>query len=202
MERLTARGFGAGLSRPLWEARRAARAFVRRRGVFWPALLACLALAGAGLVAGRDQAVRAALLAASAPAAAPVATAVAPDASDPGQAGARSRLRAFDAHLLPHADIPFALQDLLELGAAEGLSMQRGSYRPQADGAGGFLRYRMTLPVRGPAPAIQRFMKAALQRHRNLALDGVQFKRERVGATEIEARIDWVLLARLPGAPQ
>lgn len=199
MERLAAGGFEAGLRRPGWEARRLARAALRRSGLFWPGLLVCTAAAAAGLAVGRGQAAQAGLLAARPLAAAPVAASSPVDA---GQAGARSRLRAFEAHLLPHGDIPFALQDLLELGAAEGLSMQKGSYRAQPDSAGQFLRYRMSLPVQGSAQAIQRFMKAALRKQKNLALDGVQFKRTRIGSPDIEARIDWVLLVALPGAPR
>jgi hypothetical protein len=193
MERLTA----GTMLRPGWELRRMARAFVRRAGLFWPVLLACLALAAAGLALGRSQTARAAVLAAS-PAA--VRPAPVPDEDKSGQAGARSRLRAFEAHLLPHDDIPYAVQDLLELGAAEGLTMQRGSYRPQPDAAGQFLRYRMSPPVQGSAQAVQRFMNNALRKQNNLALDGVQFKRARIGSADVEARIDWVLLATLPGA--
>jgi hypothetical protein len=60
------------------------------------------------------------------------------------------------------------------------------------------LRYRMTLPVKGDAQAIHQFMAAALKAHKTLALDAVQFKRERIESGEIEARIQWVLLTRLP----
>lgn len=78
--------------------------------------------------------------------------------------------------------------------------MQRGSYRPQVDVAGGFLRYRMTLPVKGSGPAIQRFMQTALRKQKTLALDSVQFKRARIGSSDIEARIEWLMLTRLPAA--
>jgi hypothetical protein len=199
MERLVAGGFEARLRRPGWEARRVVRAALRRTGLFWPGLLLCAAAAAAGLAVGHGQAEQAGMLAARPLAAVPVA---APAAADAGQAGARKRLHAFDAQLLPHGDIPFALQDLLELGAAEGLSMQRGSYRAQPDIAGQFLRYRMSLPVQGSAQAIQRFIKSALRKQKNLALDGVQFKRTRIGSPDIEARIDWVLLVTMPGAAQ
>jgi len=200
MERLApGAALDARLRRPAWEALRALRAMARRTGLFWPGVAACLALGAAGLAVGHDQATQARLLEAR-----PITAASAAQAADEqeAQGGPRTRLRAFDAHLLAHADIPFAVQELLDLGAAEGLSMRRGSYRPQTDAAGQFLRYRMSLPVQGSAQAIQRFMKAALRKQNNLALDGVQFKRAAIGSGDIEARIDWVLLVALPGAAQ
>lgn len=203
MERLMTGGADVRLLRPLWQARRAVRMLARRTGVFWPGLLVCAVLTGAGLATGHDQAERAAMLAARpAPAMVTVAHTPAPDTAAAGQAGARARLRAFETHLLAHDAIPFAVQDLLDLGAAEGLSLQRGSYKPQADGAGQFLRYRITLPVQGSAQAVQRFMQVALRTQKNLALDGVQFKRARIGSPDIEARIDWVLLVALPRGAQ
>lgn len=193
-----------------WSVRRAARGWSRRHGLWGWAMLAAAACAlGAGALLRGEQ-LRAGALAqqlaaqrsaqSAAAALAPLAPAAAPAASASGMAGARARLRAFDQHLLPHEDLPVAVQALLDLGSAEGLSVLRGSYRLQADSAGGFVRYRMSLPVQGAAPAVQRFMLAALRQQPNLALDSVQFKRARIGATEIEARIQWVLLARLPAA--
>lgn len=185
-----------------WELRRATRTFGDRFGVFGWAMLGAAVCLVAGAALARHHAAQrglletrlAARLADNAATAKPLVALVAP-----GDGGwARARLKAFDAHLLPHGAIPFVVQDLLDLGEAEGLSMQRGSYRPQVDTAGGFLRYRMTLPVKGAGPAIQRFMKAALRKEKNLALDSVQFKRARIGATDIEARIQWVMLTTLP----
>lgn len=122
---------------------------------------------------------------------------------------ARARLQAFDRHLVPHEEIAVALQDLIALAESTGLVLARGAYRPQPDPQGGYLRYRMTLPVIGPADAIHRFVMTALGRQRSLSLESVQFKRERSDSAHIEARIQWALLARLPassmqaaGAPQ
>ncbi len=111
---------------------------------------------------------------------------------------AHARLNDFENYLLPHEDIPFLVQDLLRLAEDEGLSIQRGEYRPQIDAEGGFLRYRMSLPIKGAASAIHRFMQAALRTQKNLALESVHFKRERIESTDIEARIEWVVLVRLP----
>lgn len=110
----------------------------------------------------------------------------------------RARLKAFDDYLLPHQDIPAVVQEVLRLAEKEGVSIQRGEYRPQVENAGGFLRYHMTLPVNGPARAIHQFMQAVLLSQKNIALENVQFKRERIDSPEIEVRIQWVLFAHLP----
>jgi hypothetical protein len=111
---------------------------------------------------------------------------------------ARARLRAFDDHLPEHDAIPVALQDLIALAEANGLTLARGNYRPQLEAQGGYLRYRMTLPVIGQADAVQRFMMAALRDQHTLSLESVQFKRERSDTSVVEARIQWALLTRMP----
>lgn len=110
----------------------------------------------------------------------------------------RARLKAFDDFLLPHQDIPAVVQEVLGLAEKEGVSIQHGEYRPQVESAGGFLRYHMTLPVKGTALAINQFMQAVLLSQKNMALENVQFKRERIDSPEIEVRIQWALFAHLP----
>ena len=91
------------------------------------------------------------------------------------------------------------LKCLLRLAAAEELDMQRGEYQPQIDRAGGFMRYRMNLPLKGESLDIYRFMAIALRDHPALALESVRFVRSTVDSAEVEARIQWVLLTQLPG---
>ena len=112
--------------------------------------------------------------------------------------GSRQRVKLFDQQLLPHADIPTALQDLFNLAEDEQLVIARGDYRPQLDTQGGFLRYRMSLPVKGEARAVLRFLHKALRTQKALALESVQFKREHAGASEVEARLQLALLVQLP----
>jgi hypothetical protein len=190
-----------------WELQRAVRGVSRRFGV--GAWLTLALLLAAVLAAGlqRHWQTQASLLQArlteragaqrhgAALSALPL---VAPGPGAGPSAQGRARLQAFERHLLAHEDIPVVVQDLLSLAQDQGLVLQRGEYRPQIDRAGGFLRYRMSLPVKGPALAIQGFMQAALRAHPALALETIQFKRERIESTEIEARIQWVLLTRLP----
>lgn len=112
----------------------------------------------------------------------------------------RTRLEAFEKYLLPHEDIPTAVQELLRLAEIENLSISQAEYRVQPDMAGGFLRYRMTFPVKGEAPSIRRFIQSALRAQPTLALESIRFKRESIELSEIEAQIQWAVLTRLPSS--
>jgi len=194
MERLSL--VGAMLA---WELRRIVRAFMRHGGRLGivPVLAAVLGIAAAvvcrqqGVAAQQAQAQLAERLArrAAEPAAAPVV---------PGERDGRARLKAFDDYLLPHDDIPTVVQDLLNEAEDLRLVLARGDYRAQPDLQGGFMRYRMSLPVKGDAPTVLKLMQSALQSHKTLALESVQFKRARIESTDVEVRLQWVLLTRLP----
>lgn len=183
----------------LWGVRRLGRRAQAQLGAPGLVTLAALALVGASV--WMDQRARAeirqlsertALLRANA-AQAPVVPVL---ASDTG----RQRLLAFEQTLPPHEDIPQVLGDLLTLAEQQGLLAQRGDYRAQPDVQGGFLRYRMTLPVSGEPAAIRRFVQKALSTQKSLALESVQFKRESTGDGRMEARIQWSLLTHLKGS--
>ena len=188
------------LERGLWEGRRACRRLLRRFGGAGLAFAFGLAAVipawlqwryAADQLAKTRQTVR--LAAEREPQAERAETA---NGADIG----RLRLRQFENHLLPHDNIPDTLQDLFRLADTENLTLQRGEYKVEPDEPGGFVRYRMILPVKGDAQAIYRFIQSALEAHKALALDSVQFRRERIESKDVEARIQWVLLTRLPAA--
>jgi hypothetical protein len=183
--------------RAVWELRRSARAFMRRFG-------AAGVVAGAGALVAlcaaawehvqlkqlQDLQVRSVLQQSQGSA----LVVNAPRDDD------RTRLAAFDAYLLAHEDIPTVLQDLLQTAEAQGLLLARGDYRAQPDDVGRFVRYRMTMPVKGNIAAVRRFMQLGLQQHKSLALESVQISRERIESSEVQARIQWSVLVRLPAS--
>ena len=181
-------------TRVAWEVRRMARRVTHRLGLPWfMALLGAASLSAALWLresqhARWEQVSRSVAPWLSVPQARPAT--VEPDA--------RARLRAFDDHLPEHDEIPAALQDLIALAQTNGLTLARGNYRPQLEAQGVYLRYRMTLPVMGQSDAVQRFMMAALREQPTLSLESVQFKRERIDTSVVEARIQWALLTRMP----
>ncbi|HHV47998.1 MAG TPA: hypothetical protein GXX56_03405 [Rhodocyclaceae bacterium] len=183
----------------VWAVGRYRRAFTRRFGVIgWVTLLlaALGALMGAAVQwqAGEMDVLKSRLAERTA------RHEVTPARSGEGAEGARARLSAFKSHLLPHEDIPIAVQTLLRLAEEEGLSISNAEYRPQPDVAGGFLRYRMTFPVAGEATAIRRFVQRSLLAEKTLALESIRFKREYIESSEIEAQIQWAVFTRLPYA--
>jgi len=103
--------------------------------------------------------------------------------------------------LTPHDDIPQVIARLFELAATQQITLARGEYRMQMDEAGGFLRYRISLPVKGQAAAIQGFIEQGLLNHRSLAFESVQFKRDKIESANVEARIQWTLFAQPKAAP-
>jgi Tfp pilus assembly protein PilO len=113
---------------------------------------------------------------------------------------AKQRLQDFEQMLIAHDKIPQALGDLLQLAEDEGLLVRRADYRPDEDGVGHFMRYRIQMPIKGTTEAIQRFLRAALQAQRNLILESVQLKRETSESNELDANVQWVLLTQLPPA--
>jgi len=122
-----------------------------------------------------------------------------PDADLPS---GRSRMQRFELQLLAHDELPSLVQDLLNLAEDMNVSAARGEYRPQVDARGGFLRYRISLRASGKAQEVHRFIETALRGHRALGLESVQFQRQRIDSEELEARIQWVVLARLPDSSE
>lgn len=110
-----------------------------------------------------------------------------------------SNLQKFEQVLPAHEDIPEVLERLFELGVEERLVLSRGEYRAQGDEVGQFVRYRMTMPIKGNAAAVQRFLERALAGNRSLVFESVQFKRDRIQAEQVEAIVQWTLVTGLPG---
>lgn len=196
MARLSAGGVGNIGARASWEMRRLACGFMRRYGPAGWVVLACL-ITGALALAAEQRELRV-LTDTTAQLVVEQRRVPHQRLSEPIEDDGRARLRQFEAQLLAHEDIPHVVRDLMILADEAGLSIVRGEYRPQADVQGGFLRYRMTLPVRGEAQAVYGYIQAALNGQRMLALESVQFKRESIDAPDVEARIQWVVLTRLP----
>lgn len=112
-----------------------------------------------------------------------------------------SNLQKFEQVLPAHEDIPEVLERLFELAVEERLLLSRGEYRAQSDEVGQFVRYRMTMPIKGNAPAAQRFLERALAGNRSLVFESVQFKRDRIQAEQVEAIVQWTLVTGSPGLP-
>lgn len=110
------------------------------------------------------------------------------------------RLDAFYTALPAADEIPATISRLIGLAEEQHLLLLSAEYRATPDEPGRYLRYRIVLPVSGDAGAVQAFMLTALREHRALALESVTFKRERIEAKNVEARIQFALITRPPAA--
>ncbi|MCL2876051.1 MAG: hypothetical protein FWF12_07135 [Betaproteobacteria bacterium] len=120
---------------------------------------------------------------------------------DPSSTDGRALLRMFEENLLSHEDIPVLVQGLLQIAEEEGVLIRRGDYRIEADAAGGFMRYRMDLPVQGTASAIDSFIQRSLTDWKALALSNARFMRSEIGSGTIESRLQWVAMIHMPKTP-
>jgi len=175
-----------------WQCRRAARRWYRSLGVdgvaiFIGLLLVCGLVAGVAYIGERQAAVSDTTL--------PTAEAA---PSTPPATMEVSNLEKFERTLPAHDDIPKLLERLFELADEEKLVLSRGEYRTQNDDIGQFMRYRMSLPVRGNAVAVQRFIERALVNNRSLVFESVQFRRDRIQTELLEAQVQWTLITGLP----
>lgn len=114
------------------------------------------------------------------------------------QSNLASDLVNFQRYLPEYEDVPQVLNDLIVLAGKNNLTLFRGEYQIQVDQRGNFLRNQMTLPVRGEAQAVERFILEALAQNKTLALEAVQFKREGGAVRDVEVKLQWVLLTLQP----
>lgn len=85
------------------------------------------------------------------------------------------------------------LDKLYAAAAAQQLVLEQGEYRLSSDKTGRLARYQVTLPVKGSYLQIRQFVDQALIDVPVAALDDINFKREAIGATQLEARIKFTL---------
>lgn len=114
----------------------------------------------------------------------------------PAAPTAAGGVAAFYAYLPAHDMIPDQLKELVRVAQQSGIALNKAEYKPEMDSKAGFLRYRITLPVKSDYASVQGFIIGALQALPTLTLDSVAFKREQIESGDIEARIQFVLLVR------
>jgi len=76
---------------------------------------------------------------------------------------------------------------------AQNLVLAQGEYRMTPDRTGKLARYRISLPVKGSYVQIRRFVAQTLTDVPVAALDDISFKRETIGAAQLEAHIKLTL---------
>jgi hypothetical protein len=90
-------------------------------------------------------------------------------------------------------DLPLWLEKIFASAQIRKIEIDRGEYKVSSDKEGGFVRFQMTFPVKGEYPRIRKYLSSLMSDIPTLSLQQVQFKREKVGDTMVEANIRMVL---------
>ncbi len=106
-----------------------------------------------------------------------------------GRHGTDEQLAEYYRFFPPVRSAPQWLEKLVALAESRGLSLDQGEYHFAPDKEGRLVRFQMTLPVRGEYPQIRRFLAALPDEIPVVALERVQFERQSISDTEVEARI-------------
>lgn len=85
------------------------------------------------------------------------------------------------------------LKKLYAAAASQKLVLEQGEYRVTPSKNGKLVRYQITLPVKGSYLQIRQFIAQALTDVPVAALEDITFKREAIGAAEVETRIKLTL---------
>lgn len=105
--------------------------------------------------------------------------------------------------LLKVAEIPALLTSILKQASLQKITLNQGHYtftkvanRAEEKSTLAVSRYEMQLPIKGNYTKMRDFLSAVLHAHPMLAVSKLQFKRENVFLSEIEAELVFVIFVR------
>ena len=114
----------------------------------------------------------------------------------PAQSLLEERFAAFTQTLGEKRALGTMIGTVFEMAEKHGLVLAQAEYKLEYDKAGGFHVYQMRLPVRGTYLRLRGFVDATLARVPCAALEDVDFKREGIAATEVEARLRFLFFLK------
>lgn len=119
--------------------------------------------------------------------------------ADGGSAKPQSRaeqLKTFYGAFPTEITAADALQSIYDAANQNGLTLTHGEYSMAADDGMPLARYNIALPVVGSYEQIRGFIAAALAAVPALALDHVDFQRQKIGDPQIEAKLRMTLFLK------
>jgi len=81
------------------------------------------------------------------------------------------------------------LEKVFSLAQSEGISLDQGEYKVTRDKVGRLVRFQMTLPVRSGYPQIRKYLSSLRAEIPIIAMEHLQFERQKVNDPEVEAKI-------------
>lgn len=99
------------------------------------------------------------------------------------------KLAAFYGFFPRPATLPDLLEKIFAVAKGQGLQLDLAEYRVSGDNAGGLTQFQLTLPMRGSYPQIRKFVAGAMAEVPALSLDSIQFDRQKVGDSMVDAKV-------------
>lgn len=85
------------------------------------------------------------------------------------------------------------LRKIYQSANKESLSLTQGEYKFTREKAGHLGSYQIILPVKGDYIQVRKFIAKVMNALPTAALDGVSFKRETIGSSELETKIQFTI---------
>jgi Pilus assembly protein, PilO len=103
------------------------------------------------------------------------------------------KLNAFYGFLPPSNHIADLLEKIYGAAESQKLKLEQGEYRAVRSSVSRLTDYQVILPIKGTYPQVRKFVATALAEVPNLSLDSIQFERQKVGDSTVDAKVKLVL---------
>jgi hypothetical protein len=103
------------------------------------------------------------------------------------------QLEAFYSHFPKEVDAPKWLGKLALAAESNGLKLTAGEYKVTNDKSGQLIRYKIAFPVKGKYFQIRKFLSALSVEIPYIALENVQFERNKIIESDVQANVNLVL---------
>lgn len=110
-----------------------------------------------------------------------------------GDASPAGQLKAFYGFLPSQPAAPEWIDKIYAAASKQQVSLLRGEYSLVLDPDTSIARYRILLPVKGSYSQIRGFISGALDTVPSLALDDVNFERQKISDGQVDARVRMTL---------
>jgi Tfp pilus assembly protein PilO len=103
------------------------------------------------------------------------------------------QLEAFYKQFPSARGLPDALETLVAIAEHHGISISEGDYKVTHEKLGKLMRFHMTLPLKGEYPQIRKFLAALPAGLPTIALENIQFERQKVADPLVEVKVRLVV---------
>lgn len=85
---------------------------------------------------------------------------------------------------------PFWIRELVRVANKQGIEINSSDFRLSIDKGARLARYEMILPIKGRYPQVRAFIAEITEAVPTMAIVGMAIKRENVGSTQLEVRLE------------